>query len=427
MSRKCWQAYAFLGVIACIVITMVTLLITSSLRILASVNEPIERQVVWSVIDIVKFGRSTPSPIFIDSMSSPSFTNITIQRFHIHLTLTQHPFYRPALQSDDIKEIENYILAHKISDKTFSIFVKPGMWLNIKLKPNLAYYLFNVFSKLVFSLFVVMLLLISVILIYKTHKITRYISQIASNLGIPQNSSSYFNVISGPSNLMQAMMQRVNDLSNTRIHLIESFSHDIRTPITRMKFRTERMLVSVQEKELIQKNLDDLSEMEHMVSDIVEFSKLGDLELGKVDINSIIETVTQDYHELGKQVHYRSAPKTHILLLGRINIYKRILNNLINNALRFATRVDIYLEQSHDRIFLRIEDNGPGIPESDIEHLFQRHFQAKNQSKSGFGGGVGLGLAIVAELIHQVNGEIILKNMSSGGLQVLMYWKRQFN
>lgn len=423
--KKPWRVYIFPTTIISIVIVIILLLASSLYGFVNNIHAPIERQVIWTIADIVEFARSSPTPLFARVMKEEHFSDIAIQRLRLLTMLSHDPVYQPALKLNNLNELEGYIRSHQISHNNLSIYIKPHLWLNIQVERNFAYYLFNFVGEIGFIVLVIGLLLITIMLFYKINKTTRSTVLVADKLGIPRSYHSYYKIISGPTNLLKAVINRVHDLTNTRIHLVESVSHDIRTPLTRIKFRMERMLSDAGEKQkdLIEKTIHDLSEMDSMVSEVVETSRLGELALDRVDINSIIEVVVDDYLELQKNVQYVDKPDHHILLSGSISIYKRILENLINNALRFASQVQIKLFASEARTYLQIEDNGPGIPASDLEHLFKRHYQAANQSKARSRGGAGLGLSIVSELVHQTGGEIILENIDDeAGLRVTLFW-----
>jgi signal transduction histidine kinase len=210
-----------------------------------------------------------------------------------------------------------------------------------------------------------------------------------------------------------AMRDRIAHYLEERVQILAAISHDLQTPITRMKLRAE-MAEDSPEKERL---TNDLSEIERLVREGVAYARSahGDAEKqARIDIHSFVESIVFDYQDTGKPVHCSRSVEA--VAVTRPHALRRILTNLIDNALKFAGEVEINVQKTSDGIIrIAVLDRGPGIPEDQLEAVLQP-FHRLEQSRSRDTGGTGLGLAIAQQLAQAIGGALHLENRAGGGL-----------
>lgn len=209
------------------------------------------------------------------------------------------------------------------------------------------------------------------------------------------------------------MRDRIAHYLRERVQILAAISHDLQTPITRMKLRAE-MAEDGPEKDRL---MNDLSEIERLVREGVAYAKSaqGDAERPtRIDIASFAESIVFDYQDIGKAVSCGRIIDA--VVETRPHAIRRILTNLIDNALKFAGAAEIEIENLPDgKIRIAVLDRGPGIPEDQLEAVLQP-FHRLEQSRSRDTGGTGLGLAIAHQLALATGGSLRLRNRSGGGL-----------
>jgi len=205
------------------------------------------------------------------------------------------------------------------------------------------------------------------------------------------------------------MQAQVRGYVQERASLLGAMSHDLKTPITRMRLRAEMMA----EGELRDKFVRDLEEMEAMVGSTLEFfSSVGrDPERRPVDVAALLEGLCEDWRETGAETSISGAPRApypaHPLAL------RRCLNNLIENALRYGACADVSIEDDGRTLRIAVRDQGPGIPEDQLERVFEPFFRLEG-SRSRESGGVGLGLSIARNIARWHGGDVTLRNAPGG-------------
>lgn len=216
------------------------------------------------------------------------------------------------------------------------------------------------------------------------------------------------------------MQARINNAIRLRTQMLAAISHDLRTPITRLKLRAEYLT----DKAQYTKAIADLSEMESMISSVLTFARedrLCDLK-EELDLNALLEAVCHDFIDAGFAVHYSGIEK--LPFNGSLNALRRAFNNLIDNGLKYGQEVSVELQKDAQQIKIQIDDNGPGIPEQYLEQVFEPFYRIE-QSRSRQTGGTGLGLTITRDIILAHNGYIQLLNRSQGGLRVVVVFPCQ--
>jgi signal transduction histidine kinase len=208
-----------------------------------------------------------------------------------------------------------------------------------------------------------------------------------------------------------AMQQRLSRSMAERSRVLTAMSHDLKTPITRMRLRTDML-----EDEAVREKFDrDLAEMEQMVTQTLEFMRdATDTEpVQRVDLMALLESLQGDYEDMGKEV--RISGRVPRPLAARPVALRRCLTNLLDNAIRYGVRATIDVAEEAGRVVVRVFDEGPGIPEAELERAFEPFFRG-DASRSRETGGFGLGLGIARNIARAHGGELTLKNRPEGGL-----------
>ena len=206
---------------------------------------------------------------------------------------------------------------------------------------------------------------------------------------------------------------------NDRVKILESISHDLSTPLTRIQYR----LQSITPTEEIKNSLVDLDEIHQMINEILKHAVPQTQAHELIDLHTLIEVIIENYIEQGIVINYHPNSNGHFIVKGSATIFKRILYNLLNNSIKFSDKIEVLLYQKAKMIHLVVADNGPGLPQTEnAQQLFQAGYQAKNQHQARVRAGFGLGLAIVYELVHQTHGNIVIENNSPHGLKISIIW-----
>jgi len=212
-------------------------------------------------------------------------------------------------------------------------------------------------------------------------------------------------------NKMQAQIQ---DLIQARTQMLAAISHDLRTPITRLKLRLQLNPDATQ----LAKMVKDLDEMQTMIAETLAFAR-DDSKTEKrikLDLASLLAAICEDYVEMNYQINYYIPTVRLPVYAGPVSL-QRVFENLIGNALKYAGNADISVIQSGDEVKVYIKDNGPGIPEAQLDKVFLPFYRGET-SRSRKTGGTGLGLAVAQDIIIGHGGRIELSNRVTGGLCV---------
>lgn len=225
----------------------------------------------------------------------------------------------------------------------------------------------------------------------------------------------------GPLEIRQAarafntMQGRLVRFIEDRTRIFAAMSHDLKTPITRMRLRADLL----DDDELRHRFESDLKEMEAMVTHTLEFMRgMGGQEARQdVDVMALLESLQSDNEAMGRRVTIEGqagAPYP-----ARVSLLKRCLGNLVDNAVLYGERATVQVEDSPRCLTLRILDEGPGIPLPELEKVFEPFYRLE-QSRSRETGGTGLGLAIARNIAHMHGGDIVLRNRPGKGLEAIL-------
>ena len=209
------------------------------------------------------------------------------------------------------------------------------------------------------------------------------------------------------------MRKRILRHLNQRSEMLSGISHDLRTPLTRMKLQ----IAFIKDKELANKLTEDINEMEKMLNEYLQFTSSSYLEKNEqFNLSDLIKETIKKYNN----TNIISNLPSDIYLNGRKNLIRRCINNLIDNGIKYGDKVNVELIKSSNNLFIKIEDNGPGIPEKEFDNVFKPFYKidkGRADSKSS----VGLGLSIASDIIRSHGGNIKLEKSSMNGLGVKIF------
>jgi signal transduction histidine kinase len=272
-----------------------------------------------------------------------------------------------------------------------------------------------------------LLVVILVIALYVTARsITRplsALSQAADSVGrdarpekLPERGARELRDAARAFNTMQDRLRRYLD---SRSRVLAAMSHDLKTPLTRLRLQVE----TLEDSALAARIGKELSEMELMVREALAlFRGLDDGEpVMPIDINELLEALKGQFTEMGAAVSLTGralAPFT-----GKAQALKRCLTNLLANAVSFGTGAAITVEDDGELV-IRVRDQGPGIPEAELERVFEPFYRLES-SRNRDGGGTGLGLTIARDIAEAHGGTLILANLPQGGLEAVLRLPRR--
>ncbi|MBH3404729.1 HAMP domain-containing protein [Pseudomonas glycinae] len=224
--------------------------------------------------------------------------------------------------------------------------------------------------------------------------------------------------LEGPHEIRQAivafntMQAQIQHFIGERTHMLAAISHDLRAPLTRMRLRSEFMEDLDHQGKLIR----DIEEMQSMINAALAFFR-EDTHLEQstaFDLSELLQTIVDDYRDQHLDIGF-SGP-AHVVYDGRPLGIKRVIVNLLDNAVKYGQRPSVALSCDDTSILIEVIDEGPGIPEDALERVFNPFFRLET-SRNRDTGGVGLGLSAARGIIREQGGELSLRNRRSGGLR----------
>jgi signal transduction histidine kinase len=267
---------------------------------------------------------------------------------------------------------------------------------------------------------VVQLLVLALCAWYAVRLVTRPLAQLsaaADDLGPDLKAQTLAE--EGPTEVahaaraFNAMQQRIAGYMSERVEILAAISHDLQTPITRMRLRTD-LMDNEQDREKFRQDLDA---MHSLVREGVTYARTlhGATEPPlRIDADALLESMAADYEDVGQQVRLEGRVGTPIV--SRPNALRRILMNLIDNALKFGSDVRLRVQAEGGGLVLSVLDNGPGIPPDELEAVLKPFYRVES-SRNRSTGGTGLGLAIAHQLAMAMGAELTLHNRPEGGLE----------
>ena len=294
-----------------------------------------------------------------------------------------------------------------------------GIWISIV--HQLPEGFINLPYRILASLFM-LIVIVSLLSLFVVHRITKPIDTLAvaadelgRDIQRPPLDEKGPHEVKRAAHAFNAMQSRLKQYIKNRSQLLAAISHDLKTPITRLRLRTELL----KDTEIGKKFLDDLDDMQTMVDETLNYMRGEDNSeaIQKIDITALIESLALDLHDAGHKINFTRGNQ--ILFHGRPLALKRCLTNLLENAIYYGDSATVYVEELEKYLLIHIVDMGPGIPEEKLEQVFKPFFRLES-SRNRPTGRVGLGLGIAREIARDNGGDIFLRNRQEGGLEAVL-------
>jgi len=314
-------------------------------------------------------------------------------------------------------------MPHDATHRSFDIRLADGQWYRITasavpVSPALP-------RELMVRLLVTLAVVLGAVML-AVRQISRPLKQLANaadTLGhdldvppLPEHGSIEMRQAAQAFNRMQG---RLRHLLEERARALAAVSHDLRTPLTRLRLRAELV-----EDEALRNQLgDDLDAMALMLDTTLEYLRsLKESEKPcRIDMNAMLQSLTDDFVTMGRDVTLTgTADKP---FTGRLTALRRAIQNLVDNAIKYGRCAHLCMLDTTERLQIVVEDEGPGIPEQELARVTEPYYRP-DVARSSTTGGVGLGLSIVKDIAVLHGGELILQNRPEGGLRAILQLPR---
>jgi signal transduction histidine kinase len=212
------------------------------------------------------------------------------------------------------------------------------------------------------------------------------------------------------------MQQRIRSFVEDRLQMLAAISHDLRSPITRLRLRAEQLPIDPAQQERM---LADLDQMEQMVAANLNFVRdEASAEPGQaIDLAALLEAICDEAADLGQDAEFDWPGR--LVFHGRPSALRRLFSNLIDNAVRYGGQARVKAVASDRAVDILVEDDGPGIPQPQLETVFKPFYRLE-RSRNQRTGGVGLGLANARTIARAHGGDVRLENRLEGGLRAIV-------
>ncbi len=307
--------------------------------------------------------------------------------------------------------------------RTLDVRLRDGQWVRISAAPEGNAPALS--AGLITNLLITMIIVIAVVMIAvrQATKPLKYLAEAADTLG--RNLDAAPLAEGGPAETRRAaqafnrMQGRIRRLVDERARALAAVSHDLRTPLTRLRLRAEL----VKDDSLRDQLAADMDAMTAMLDATLDYLRgLQDNEAARaIDINALLNSLAEDAEVLGKTIGVRGLAR--LPYTGRLSALRRALQNLIDNAIKYGRRANLRVEDDASTLRLIVEDEGPGIPPAELGRVTEPYYRL-DISRSRATGGVGLGLSIVHDIALMHGGELILANRPQGGFSAALVLPR---
>ena len=206
------------------------------------------------------------------------------------------------------------------------------------------------------------------------------------------------------------MRKRIIRHLNQRSEMLSGISHDLRTPLTRIKLQ----LAFIKDQVIAKKLSNDVLEMEKMLNEYLQFARSSFAE--KTEKFNMAELIANNIEKYGNKNISTKLDKT-IVMNGRKNLIQRCLNNLIDNSIKYSNNIDIQLTKNNNYLSVIIDDDGPGISKKEYNNVFKPFYKI-DKSRSDTKSSVGLGMSIASDVVRSHGGSIVLDKSPQNGLRV---------
>ena len=211
----------------------------------------------------------------------------------------------------------------------------------------------------------------------------------------------------------EKMRKRIQRHLNQRSEMLSGISHDLRTPLTRIKLQ----LAVIKDKNLSEKISKDVDEMEKMLNEYLQFASSRSTE--KTETFDLSELLIDTINKYEKKEIISNIP-VRVYLDGRKNLIKRCIQNLMDNSIKYSNNITVSLKKLESSVNITVDDDGPGIPKSERENVLKPFYKI-NKSRGDSKSSVGLGLSIASDIVRSHGGNLKLENSPKNGLRVMIF------
>ncbi len=294
----------------------------------------------------------------------------------------------------------------------FSKKIDPENWINYRFLPDRTLdTLFSIMATisllLFFGVFCYVWLSIKIIIPLREFEFS------AKSLGMRLEgkpiTTNGLKVLDKASSALNFMQNKLLMALQIRTKILASLSHDLRAPVTRIKFRVQ---TNKMDKAALE---EDVDELESVIDGILIYAKenvFANEQFKAISLNALLSTIYHQYSDMNKSITLNS-PQHGVVIKAKPMALKRAIVNIVDNALKYGTKATLSFFKTDKLVVITVIDDGPGIPDHEIGNAFKSFHQINNSAA-----GVGLGLSIVQEIVHYHHGKIQLKNIKGGGLCV---------
>lgn len=259
----------------------------------------------------------------------------------------------------------------------------------------------------------VLVLIIATLFLRNQIRPIRQLAKAAEQFGLGHDAPNFRPC--GASEVRQAgrafitMRNRIQRQVSTRTEMLAGISHDLRTPLTRVKLQLAMMKMDDQARKNIKSDVED---MEHMIQEYLDFARgEGQEQSELVSLHPYLSNIADAYRHHDEPVVLQKSEDVDLRI--RPKAMRRAIQNIIDNAVRYGERADITIEKDDEHIVIYVDDQGPGIPKEDMKNVF-RPFTRLDPSRNVDTGGAGLGLSIARDVVVAHGGTVALANKESG-------------
>lgn len=277
------------------------------------------------------------------------------------------------------------------------------------------------FSRAAFAAWLILSALLAVLLsmlaakrlVKPLSELARAVEQLGGSGDAPPLSPHGPREVQGTMRAFNRMQERLRRFNEDRTRMIAAMSHDLRTPLTRLRLRAE----SVEDHDQQQKMLAELDMMGKMIESVLSFARDDTKHEPQslVDLSALVEGICLDAADAGEPVTF-SGPRG-VTIFCRPTVMRRAISNLVDNAVKYGGSASVNLVPKPERVVVTVEDEGPGIPRTEREKVFEPFYRIES-SRNPDTGGVGLGLSVTRSIVWEHGGDIVLASRKGRGLSV---------
>ena len=323
---------------------------------------------------------------------------------------------RQGMGSNRMRFAENSI-------QSLDVRLQDGQWLRILTDPEGAPPALP--NALIMQL-VLSFLIIVIVIMLAVRQLTKPLEQLTEaansfgrDIDAPQLSEKGPREMRAAASAFNRMQERIKRLVTERSRALAAVSHDLRTPLTRLRLRTEL----VNDETLRDEMANDLNAMAAMLESTLNYLRgLQETEVScAIDINALLQSLIDDERLLGREISLTGVATQPYV--GRLSALRRALQNLVDNAIKYGQSAQLRIEDSQSALCLAVEDKGAGVPESDIKRLTEPYYRLDTARRAETGGS-GLGLSIVNDIALMHGGQLQLANLATGGFSAKLILPR---